>query len=226
MAKKFGESKGQADKGANLFKFKDGANRFRMVGDILPRYGYWLPCYNDDGSKAKSDIWVECLSFDRDKERFTNIEHDYVKDYFPDMKCSWAYIGAVIDGGDGALKYLPHKKKLYSQIRDAADDLGDPTDIDTGWWINVKRSGTGFTTEYSLNQIKSSNDKVPLTEAQKAAVLAAPSLDSMFPRMTPEQIRELIEKKCLPPKGDAEEAAPVGEGQEELPSEFTDDIPF
>lgn len=133
MAKSFDETEGQAKKtGLEYIKFEFGENKMRMVGQLLPRYAYWKQLKDNN-------IPVECLSFDRDKEKFTNIEKDWFKHYFPkkpdgkDMTCVWSYVIQVIDPKDGKLKLCGLKKKLFDQIKDASKKhLGDPTDPVTG----------------------------------------------------------------------------------------------
>ena len=71
-----------------------------MVGDILPRYVYWIK-----GENAKN-IPMECLSFNRSTETFDNKEKDYVKEYYPEMKCGWSYAIQCIDPKDGQVKVL------------------------------------------------------------------------------------------------------------------------
>lgn len=127
MALAFGQTAGKAIKNSyEAYEYKDGENTVRLVGGILPRYVYWLK-----GSNNK-DIPVECLAFNREKEKFDNLEVDHVPSYFPDKKCSWAYSINCLDPRDGKVKVLNLKKKLFEQILTAAEDLGDPTDLDTG----------------------------------------------------------------------------------------------
>ena len=84
---------------------------------------------------------MECLSFDRNSERFNNQEKDWVREYYPDLKCGWSYATQCIDNGE--VKVVNLKKKLWEQIITAAEDLGDPTDPETGWDICFKRVKTG-----------------------------------------------------------------------------------
>ena len=43
MALKFAQLEGKAKKSSiNQFQYQDGDNVVRMVGDILPRYVYWV----------------------------------------------------------------------------------------------------------------------------------------------------------------------------------------
>ena len=118
MAITFKNVKGSAKKGIdNLYKFKDGENIIRLVGEVLPRYVYWVK-----GTGGK-DIPFECLSFDRDAEKFTNIEKDYVRDYFPELKCSWSYVVQAIDPAEKKIVVVNLKKKLFQQILATAEDL-------------------------------------------------------------------------------------------------------
>jgi hypothetical protein len=129
MGIKFGDSQGKAKKAANYYKYVDGENVLRLVGDLLPQYSYWIK--GNDGK----DHSVECLGFDRDSETFLNKEKDWVRHYFPEKKCSWSYMIQAIDVKNGKLVLVPLKKKLFEQIKVAAEDLGDPTDIDAGLTI-------------------------------------------------------------------------------------------
>ena len=82
MGIKFGAAKGQAKK-SNIeqYTYKNGDNVVRMTGDLLPRYVYWVTGENN------KNLPVECLSFDREAEAFLNKEKDWVREYFPDLKC-------------------------------------------------------------------------------------------------------------------------------------------
>ena len=138
MALAFGSTNGKAVRNAvDSFVYKDGENTVRLIGGVLPRYVYWVKGTNN------KDIPVECLSFDREQEKFTNKEVDHVQKFFPEVKCSWAYSINCIDPTDGKVKVLNLKKKLFEQILSAAEDLGDPTDLEKGWDIVFKRAKTG-----------------------------------------------------------------------------------
>jgi hypothetical protein len=187
-SKKFGETSGAAIKNsADAYKYKDGENSVRLVGGVLPRYVYWLKGTND------KDIPVECLSFDRDKERFLNKEKDHVTDFFPDKKCSWAYSMNCI--ADGKVVVLNLKKKLFEQIMTAAEDLGDPTDPNTGWDIVFKRSKTGplaFNVEYTLNVLRCKPRA--LTETELELVSKAKKIEELVVRPTADEVKALLEK--------------------------------
>jgi len=190
MALAFSATKGKAvKKSFDAYEYKDGENTVRIVGGVLPRYVYWLK-----GTNGK-DIPVECLAFDRDAEKFNNKEYDHVPDYFSDKKCSWSYSVNCIDLKDGKVKILNLKKKLFEQIVSAADDLGDPTDPDTGWDVVFKRVKTGplpFNVEYTLSVLRCK--KRALTEAEKEAVTASESIDVKYPRQTPEEVKATLER--------------------------------
>ncbi len=190
MALAFGDTKGKAIKNAvDSYVYTDGDQSVRMFGGILPRYVYWIKGTNN------KDIPVECLAFSRTEERFNNKELDHVPAYFPDKKCSWSYSINCIDPKDGKVKVLNLKKKLFEQIMSAAEDLGDPTDPDTGWDIKFKKVKTGplpFNVEYTLQVLKC---KVrPLTEEERAAVAEAVDIDKKYIRPTADDVKVLLEK--------------------------------
>ena len=211
MALTFGQTKGGAQKrSVDSYKYTDGENRFRIVGDICARYVYWIK-----GENAK-DIPFECLAFDRDTEKFNNAEKDWVKEYYPDQKCSWAYAVQVIDPSDGKLKVCNLKKKLFDQILSAAEDLGDPTDPDTGWTVVFDKKKTGplpINVEYTLKVLRCKTD--PLTDEQRELIKDLKSMDQVLPRPTPEDQKKLLEKLR---SGDS---APDEQAEEVIGDEFT-----
>lgn len=205
MALKFNEVAGEAKKSdVNYYKFEDGENRFRMVGDVLPRYVYWLK------SPDNKTLAIECLSFDRDEEKFTNIEKDWVTDFKPDEKCSWSYLVQVIDLDETdptkKVKVLGLKKKLFQQILDiAGKHYGDPTDPENGWDCVVERKKTGplpFNVEYTLDQL--SSKPRALDKDEMAAIKELKPIDSLFPRPKPEEQKAFLDKVFLGDKGDDE----------------------
>lgn len=190
MALSFKNTKGKAQKSSvEAYTYKDGDNKVRIIGGVLPRYVYWVKGTNN------KDIPIECLSFSREKEKFDNMERDHVPDFYPELKCSWSYVVNCIDPADGKVKALHLKKKLFEQILNAAEDIGDPTDYDTGWDLVFKRTKTGplaFNVSYDLSVLKCKPR--PLTEAERAVADAAQSIDEKFPRATPEEQLALLEK--------------------------------
>lgn len=204
MALSFAKTKGKAIKQSyDSYEYKDGENVVRLVGGVLPRYVYWLKGTNN------KDIPVECLAFNREKEKFDNLEKDHVPEFFPDKKCSWAYSINCLDPKDGKVKILNLKKKLFEQILTAAEDLGDPTDFDDGWDVVFKRQKTGplpFNVEYTLAVLKCK--KRSLTEDERAAVAAAEDIDTKVPRATSDEVKAALEKIVAGAEADAEESLP------------------
>jgi hypothetical protein len=190
MAISFKNTKGKAiSNKVEAYEYKDGENTVRLVGGVLPRYIYWIK-----GSNNK-DIPIECLAFSRDKEKFDNLEKDHVPEFYPELKCSWSYTVNCIDPRDGKVKALNLKKKLFEQIVGAAEDLGDPTDFDTGWDVVFKRTKTGplaFNISYDLSVLRCKPRK--LSEAEREAALAAKSIDEKYPRPTEADVLALLEK--------------------------------
>ena len=201
MAIKFNQAQGSAVKNKiDQFQYKEGNNTVRMVGDLLPRYVYWIK-----GENGKN-IPMECLSFDRSTETFNNKEKDYVRDFFPEIKCGWAYAIQCIDPADGKVKVLNLKKKLMEQIMVAAEDLGDPTDPETGWDIFFQRVKTGpmaFNVEYRLQALKCKNR--PLNEAEQAAIADLRSMEYVLPRPTADAQLELLQRVTTPDGNEAPE---------------------
>ena len=188
MAIAFNQQKGSAQKTSiDTFQYVDGDNKMRIVGDILARYVYWVKGEND------KNLPLECLSFDRNSERFNNVEKDWVREYYPDLKCGWSYATQCIDGGK--VKVVNLKKKLWEQIITAAEDLGDPTDPETGWDICFKRVKTGplpYNVEYQLQALKCKPRALDADELELIANLK--SMDDVMPRPTPDAQKELLDR--------------------------------
>ena len=188
MALSFNKQTGGAQKSSiSSFQYKDGDNKLRIVGDILARYVYWIT-----GENGKN-IPMECLSFDRNSERFNNVEKDWVREYYPDLKCGWSYATQCIDNGE--IKVVNLKKKLWEQIITAAEDLGDPTDTETGWDICFKRVKTGplpYNVEYQLQALKCKPRA--LTEDELTAIADLKSMDDVMSRPTPDAQKELLDR--------------------------------
>jgi hypothetical protein len=184
---KFADAKGTAKKSSVVqYQYITGDNKVRLVGDILPRYVYWITGENN------KNIPMECLGFNRETETFENKETDWVRKYHPEKKCGWAYAIQCIH--DGELKILNLKKKLLEQIMLAAEELGDPTNPETGWDVNFKRVKTGpqvYNVEYQLQVLKC---KVRALDAdEKALVKGLKSMDDILTRPSAEQQKEFLE---------------------------------
>jgi hypothetical protein len=217
MALAFGSTQGKAiSNKVDSYTMVDGDNKVRIFGGILPRYVYWLKGTND------KPIPVECLSFNRAKEKFDNLEVDHVRTFYPEVdskgkhlvNCQWSYSVNCIDPKDGKAKVLNLKKKLFEQILSLAEDLGDPTNPETGWDICFKRAKTGalaFNVEYTLQQIKCSASKRPLTDEEKEEVAKAKDIDSLYPRPAADEILALLIRIKNGGSDDDEEAASASE---------------
>jgi len=188
MALSFNQQKGSAQKTSIAsYQYVDGDNKVRIVGDILARYVYWIKGEND------KNIPLECLSFDRNAETFNNKEKDWVRDYYPDLKCGWSYATQCIDKGQ--VKVINLKKKLWEQVKTAAEDLGDPTDPKTGWDVCFKRVKTGplpYNVEYQLQALKCKPSA--LKESDLALVEDLKSMDEVMSRPTPDAQKELLDR--------------------------------
>lgn len=209
MGIKFTSSAGSAKKSSlEQYTYKNGDNCVRLFGDLLPRYIYWVK--GDNGK----NIPMECLSFDRNAERFTNVEKDWVKEYFPDLKCGWSYSIQCIDPTDGKVKLFNLKKKLMDQIKVAAEELGDPTDSETGWDVHFKRAKNGpnvYNVEYTLNPIKCQKSIRPLTDSERELIAAAPAIDELLARPTPDQQKEFLERLMTNGGNDSDDTEEVME---------------
>lgn len=189
MALAFTKAKGYS--GSNRpenFKFIDGVNKFRLIGNIIPRYCYWVP-----HAKSGKDIPIENLGFNRDTETFDGLQKDWVKDFFPNLKSKRSYIIYVIDDRDNKIKVLDLKVRLHEQINNVIEDLGDPTNLDTGWWLHVKRSKTGplpINIEYSLLTLKCKPEA--LSDELKELVASTPTIEEVYPLPTSEDIKKAL----------------------------------
>ena len=77
----------------------------------------------------------------------------------------------------------------------AAEDLGDPTDIETGWDVHFKRVKTGpmaYNVEYQLQALKCKPN--PLNEAELELVSELKSMDEILTRPTPDAQKELLDR--------------------------------
>ena len=198
MAISFNKQKGSAQKSSiSSYQYRDGENQFRLVGDILARYVYWIKGEND------KDIPLECLSFDRNAEAFNNREKDWVREFYPDLKCGWSYATQCITNGE--VKVVNLKKKLWEQINTAAEELGDPTDPETGWDIKFKRVKTGplhYNVEYQVQALKCKNRALNSEEMDLISTLK--SMDDVMPRPTPDAQKELLDR-LRPSQADMDE---------------------
>lgn len=205
MALKFGSARGSGKSSKlDYYKVVEGDNTVRLVGGIRARYLYWLKGANG------SPIPFECLAFNPETEEFDNKEIDWVKEFYPDVKCQWSYVSLCI--ADGKIQPFNHKKKMFANILVEAKDLGDPTDPDNGWDLQFSRNKTGplpINVEYSIRSRKLVNRA--LTDEEKALIAESPTIDEMIPRETAADQKKRLERL----RGDSKENI-----DEEVDSEF------
>jgi hypothetical protein len=187
----FGSVKGSAKKEkTEQYKMVDGDNSVRLFGSILPRYVYWIK-----GTNGKN-LPFECLEFNRETETFDKAEKDWVKEYYPDLKCSWSYSMMCLNSNNQP-QVFNFKKKLFEAIMANVEDLGDPTDPDNGWLLKFSKKKTGplpINVEYTLQTVKCLNSKGPLSEEEKAAIEACKPIEELLPRATPAAQKDLLDK--------------------------------
>lgn len=215
----FSTTKGQAQ-AQFLPKYEIGLgdNTFRIVGDILRRYIYWIK------TPAKKAVPFECLAFNRDLEKFDNKIPDHIPTFYPlkmdfngnvvtDPKTgktsphrpSWAYVATVIDRKDGKLKELHMKKTMFEDLIKVAskkspvtkEPFGDPTDKVTGWDVTVNKEKTGpavMNVKYSVDAFSPINGQKPLTDDEIQLFEDAMSIHERHERATPEEQLELLLK--------------------------------
>lgn len=199
-------------------KLENGENTFRIVGDILRRYIYWVK------SPAGKAVCFECLSFNRDLEKFDNKIQDHVPTFYPlkmdfygnvvtDPKTgktsphrpTWAYVATVIDRKDGKLKELHLKKTMFDDLVKVASKkspvtkqpFGDPTNPITGWDVTVVKEKTGpspMNVKYSVDAFSPINGAKPLTEEEIQMVEDSMSIHERHERSTPEDQLALLLK--------------------------------
>jgi len=216
----FMTTKGSAGSGRLQVKeFKNGANNFRIVGNVLRRYGYWLK------TPGGNSVFMECLGFDRELEKFTNKEVDHVPTFFPnaldffgnvelDQKTNspkphrpkWAYVVTVIDRDDGGtIKEMHMKKTAFESLIALAgkknpatkQPFGDPTDPVTGWDCNIIKTKTGssaLNVKYEVDQFSAMSGQCALTEDEIEAIEKLTPIEERYPRQTAEEQLALLKE--------------------------------
>jgi hypothetical protein len=178
-------------------KLENGENTFRIVGDILRRYIYWVK------SPAGKAVCFECLSFNRDLEKFDNKIQDHVPTFYPNKTDFHGKV--VIDRKDGKLKELHLKKTMFEDLIKVASKkspvtkqpFGDPTDPVTGWDISVNKEKTGpavMNVKYSVDAFSPINGAKPLTDEEIQMVEDSMPIEERHERPTPEDQLALLLK--------------------------------
>lgn len=203
MAFKFSETNakpaGNQRRKVPQYKMRENDNYVRLVGGVIPRYIYWVP--NQEGVKMP----VECLSFSREKQEFDYAEKDHVKDLFPDLEPKWAYASACYDettykerGAEGTeVSIFNHKVKLFQQIIDTAEDLGDPCDAENGWpavFTKVKTGPKVYNVDYVIKPLKCQSQRGPIPADMLEKIDAFGTLDEVLKRQSPEDIKKFLDR--------------------------------
>lgn len=207
----FDNLQGQAQKSeVTYMKLADGDNTFRIVGNILPGYFYWIK-----GQNGK-DLPFECLQFDREAERFNQSLPDPVKELGLEdgqgkpIRCGWAYRCQVINKATGKLEVLSLKKGMLQDIITYSKKKGiNPTDFENGVWLTVTREKTGpkaFNVKYTVDPFCFANPE-PLTDEEKESVEKMKPINDLFPRETAEEQRARLDKHLNGDESSAESEA-------------------
>lgn len=191
----------------------NGDTRVRLVGNLLPRYVYWV--VTKEGRKFP----VECLQFDRATESWDNNAPDPVKEIDAEVyseKPQFAYVCNVIDRADGEVKLLDLRSTVYQQIVDYATnpDYGNPADSDSGYDITIKREKTGPLPQNVKYTIIPARTNAALTDEEKALELY--NLDTILKRPTYDDQKKWLLENTTYFMGDTSD--------EFRPSEQVDDL--
>ena len=221
----FDDLQGEAKKGAKVtyMKLQDGVNTFRIVGDILPGYFYWVK-----GADGK-DRSFECLQFDRQTEKFNSSLPDPVKELNltdgngKELRCGWGYRCQVINELTGNVEVLTLKKGMLQDIIKFAKKQGvNPTDYEKGCWLKVERIKDGpkvYNVKYDVDPFSFQSE--PLTDKQRELVAELKPMAELFPRETAEEQRERL-KVHIYGKPEEDTSKAEDESADEAVSELED----
>lgn len=196
MSNNFQSTRGSADSTKIVYaKLVNGVPfQFRVYGDVLRSYAYWLK--NAAGKSAK----FENLGFNRDTEKFDGAEQDavrelgitelntYTKKVEP-IKSKRAYAIQVVNRATNQLEVLDLKKSIFDGMIAYMQDM-EIEDVTSVEWVVMKSGTTWNDTKYVLDVIKTqkANKDTAAVAAQHEAdieILAkAKSIFELFPRET------------------------------------------
>jgi len=213
------KAKGKQSSGNNerreieRYTLKLGDNRIRLIGDVMPRYCYWV--ITKEGKKSP----VECLQFSRETETFNNSAEDPFKQIDPDLyaeKPQFSYVCNVIDRSDGSIKLLDLRSTMYAQIVDYATnpDYGNPASADAGYDLTIKKEKTGPLPQNIKYTVIPGRNNSPLTEDEQAAELF--DLSKIYKRPTFDEQKQWLIDNTMYFAGDVSD--------EFKPTEEADDL--
>lgn len=190
-----------------------GDTKVRLVGDVLPRYCYWV--VTKEGKKMP----VECLQFDRETESFNNSAKDPFKEIDPDVysdKPQFAYVCNVIHRQDNKVKLLDLRSTIYSQVVDYATnaDYGNPADPSSGYDLVIKKEKTGPLPQNVKYTIIPARSNSPLTEEEREMELF--DLTKIYKRQTYDEQKEWLIQNTTLFAGDVTDEFRPNEGVDDL----------
>ena len=200
----FNSTRGGADSNKVIYaKLVSGVPfQFRVYGDVLRSYAYWLKA--PSGKLAK----FENLAFSRDTEKFNSGEQDavrelgitemntYTKTVEP-IKSKRAYAIQVINRATNQLEVLDLKKSIFDGMISYMQDM-DIEDVTSVEWVVMKSGTTWNDTKYVLDVIKTqkaNKDQSAVAsqhEADKEILAKAKTIEELFPRETYEQQKQRL----------------------------------
>lgn len=171
-------------------KLGEGSNHLRLIGNVMPRYVYWVT--NNEGKRTP----VECLSFVRENETFTDRAGlDPMKEVDPSIysdKPVFSYVCNAIDRKDNQIKLFDLKPTIYRQVLDYAmnPEYGNPAGEEEGYDITIKKEKTGPQVMNVKYTCIPSRRTVPLTDSERA--LETYDLEKIFKRPSYEDQKEFL----------------------------------
>lgn len=204
MSSNFSQTKGGADSNKVVYaKLVNGVPfQFRVYGDVLRSYAYWLK------NAASKSAKFENLGFNRDTEKFDGAEQDavrelgitelntYTKKVEP-IKSKRAYAIQVINRATNQLEVLDLKKSIFDGMISYMQDM-DIADVTSVEWVVMKSGTTWNDTKYVLDVIKSqkaNKDTAAIAaqhEADNEILAKAKSIFELFPRDTYESQKKRL----------------------------------
>ena len=189
------EAKGKQNTGSNNRKEIErltqniGDTKVRLVGDVLPRYCYWV--VTTEGKKMP----VECLEFQRDTEAFDSSAENPFKEVPADVyadKPQFSYVCNVLDRTDGKIKLFDLRATIYGQIVDYASnpDYGSPADSEKGYDITIKKEKTGPLPQNVKYTVIPARNNSALSEDEKGLELF--DLDRIYKRQSYDEQKEWL----------------------------------